>query len=326
MARAAAALRKARDVGGPKCVAMSAVLAADPTTGHVAVPLCGITGRGPLSFPVYLRTASDALVLYRDQGAQIAEDQVDRLFEEGVREFWIRGADRAAYLHRVEHSLGEILNDKRASVERRADVLHGVALTIAEESLQGRLSRESVTRSQRMLVSASSLLLRESCAFGAMRALLGASESLAQHSVTTAFLAMGLARHALSADAATVAMAGLAGLLHDTGRIGHEHVANDPDHAQRGYVTLRSLGLSPEVCAAALSHHERHDGSGHPQRLRGAAIPSIARVVGLVDAFDEVYSAQPTKLRVFDALRSLAEAWQGCFDASLSATFVKLFR
>ncbi len=279
-----------------------------------------------LNFPVYLRTASDAMVLYRDQGSQIAEDQVERLFQEGVRDFWIRGEDRGAYLHRIECSLGEILNDKRASVERRADVLHGVALTVAEESLQGRLDREGVVRAQRMIVCASSLLLRETHAFGAMRALLGASDSLAQHSVTTAFLAMGLARQALSFDAATVAMAGLAGLLHDTGRIGHEDVGDDAEHAQRGEAALRHLGLAPDVCAAAKAHHERHDGSGSPHGLRDCSIPPIARVVGLVDAFDEVYSAQPTKLRVFDALRVLADTWSGGFDPNLSTTFVKLFR
>ena len=307
---------------------MAAGLAAEttPSQAQLAVPLCGISGRGALTFPVYLRTASDTLVLYRDASAHIAEDQVERLYQEGVREFWIRGADRSAYLHRIERSLSEVLADRRAPIERRAGVLHGVALTIAEESLQGRLDREGIGRAQRMLVSASSLVLREQGAFAAMRSMLTASDSLSQHSVTTAFLSMGLARTVVSSDAATVSMAGLAGLFHDVGRVGYEQAGHDPDHAQRGFALLKQFGLPPEVCAAALSHHERHDGSGYPQTLRGAAIHPIARVVGIVDAFDEVYSEQKGRSGVFETLRALAEMWRGCFEPTAAMQFVKLFR
>ncbi len=290
------------------------------------MPLCGIAGRGPLTFPVFLRTASATLVLYRDASAKIADDQVDRLFQEGVREFWVREQDRAAYLHRVESSLAEVLADRRATVAHRADVLHGVAVTIADELLQGRVDRDGVARAQRMLVSASGMLLRESGAFAAVRAMLGASDSLAQHSVKVAFLAMGLARHALSAEPATVVQAGLAGMFHDIGSVGHEDAGHDPDHAQRGFALLKQLGLSGEIAAAAQSHHERWDGSGYPHALRGATIPPLARVVGIVDAFDEVYSSQQEHVRVFDALRALAEAWKGCFEGPLAAHFVKLFR
>ncbi len=305
---------------------MSAASAPATAQGHRAVPLCGIAGRGPLTFPVFLCTASATLVLYRDASAKIDDDQVDRLFQEGVREFWVRDEDRAAYLHRVETSLSEVLSDRRATVARRADVLHGVATTIADEVLHGPVDRAGIVRAQRMLVAASGLVLREQGAFAAVRAMLGASESLARHSVSISFLSMGLARHALSADPATVVQAGLAGMFHDIGSIGHEDAGHDPDHAQRGFAMLKQLGMPAEIAVAAQSHHERWDGSGYPQALRTGAIPPLARVVGLCDAFDEVYSAQQERVRVFDALAVLAEAWRGCFDANLAASFVKLFR
>jgi len=305
---------------------MSAASAPATAQSHRAVPLCGIAGRGPLTFPVFLRTASATLVLYRDASAKIADDQVDRLFQEGVREFWVREQDRAAYLHRVEASLSSVLADRRATVERRADVLHGVATTIADEVLQGRVDRAGIVRAQRMLVSASSLVLREQGAFAAVRAMLGASESLSRHSVSISFLAMGLARHALSADPATLVQAGLAGMFHDIGSVGHEDAGHDPDHAQRGFALLKQLGMPAEIAIAAQSHHERWDGSGYPQALRSTAIPPLARIVGIADAFDEVYSAQKERVRVFDALRALAEAWKGCFDGPLAAHFVTMFR
>ena len=253
---------------------MAAGIATETRLGHLPVPLCGLAGRGPLQFPLYLRTTAETLVLYRDTNAQFAEDQLERLFQEGVRELYIRPTDRGVYLHRVEVGLAEILNDKRASVERRADVLHGVAAMVADEVLSQRLDRDGLQRVQRMLVGASSLVLREKGAFGALRGMLGASQSLSQHSVSVSFLTMGLARQVMGADPTTMVHAGLGGMFHDIGRVGNEDLDHDPDHTERGYQTLRQLGLPVEVAQVALSHHERWDGTGFPQMLRGQAIPA----------------------------------------------------
>jgi HD-GYP domain-containing protein (c-di-GMP phosphodiesterase class II) len=43
----------------------------------------------------------------------------------------------------------------------------------------------------------------------------------------------------------------------------------------------------------ALSHHERWDGGGYPQRLAGAAIPLEARIVGLADVLDALTHRRP---------------------------------
>lgn len=305
---------------------MAAGIATESKLGHLPVPLCGLAGRGPVLFPLYLRTSADTLVLYRDTNAQVGEDQLDRLFQEGVRELYIRPADREAYLRRVESGLAEILADKRATVERRADVLHGVSTMVAEEVMSRRLDKDGLQRVQRMMVGASSLMVREKAAFGALRSLMSASHSLAQHSVTVSFLSMGLARQMLSSDPTTLVHAGLAGMFHDIGRIGHEDLDHDPDHTERGHQTLRSFGLPPEVAEVALAHHERWDGTGFPRMLRGNAIPPLARLVGIVDVFDEVYSSQRTPVGVFDALRILAEAYRGCFEDRMAVHFVKLFR
>lgn len=95
-----------------------------------------------------------------------------------------------------------------------------------------------------------------------------------------------------------VQLAGLAALLHDVGKIGvTDAVLNKPgrllpeerlliqSHVRLGHDLLESVPGLREVAGAVLYHHEWYDGSGYPDGLSGDAIPRVARIVGVVDAF-----------------------------------------
>jgi two-component system response regulator RpfG len=107
-----------------------------------------------------------------------------------------------------------------------------------------------------------------------------------------------------------VRMLELAAPLHDIGKIGvpdaillkrghlsTEETAVMRKHPQIGYEILRDsqsrfVQLGAEV---ALHHHERWDGSGYPDGLRGAEIPICARIVAVADVFDALISERPYK-------------------------------
>ena len=290
------------------------------------VPVEGLAAESPLPFPLYLQTAERQWVLYRDTSTQLNADHIGRLLSEGVEKLYIRAADRHSYFRRVEHQLDDVLKDKRVPIERRADVLHGVAVEMATDLLARAPDRAGVARAQKVLLATSGLLLREQKGFQAVRRLLRQGGELTTHSLTVGFLAMGLARHVLAADPAVLLMAGLAGLLHDVGRVGRSNGEHDPEHARRGYDQLRRLDVPDAVCEAAWCHHERFDGSGFPRGLKGEEIPEMARVIGLCNTFDKVYSGQQPRVSVFDALRILAQAYRGCFEDRLAQGFVTLFR
>jgi putative two-component system response regulator len=111
----------------------------------------------------------------------------------------------------------------------------------------------------------------------------------------------------------------LGGELHDIGKIGtREDILNKPGpltpeefqhikaHAPLGERILTPfLGGSPIVLRIVRSHHERMDGSGFPDALRGDQIPFEARIVAVVDAFDAM-----TTNRAYRQPRTPAEAIQ----------------
>ena len=102
-----------------------------------------------------------------------------------------------------------------------------------------------------------------------------------------------------------------AGLLHDIGKIGtpetilRKEGRLDPEerrimeqHSEVGGRILGGIRKLQTLCQAVVHHHERPDGRGYPSGLRGEAIPLLARIVGLADAFDAMTSNRPYRPRL----------------------------
>ncbi|MCV6623124.1 MAG: HD-GYP domain-containing protein [Cellvibrionaceae bacterium] len=80
-----------------------------------------------------------------------------------------------------------------------------------------------------------------------------------------------------------------------------------------------------EVLAIIKSHHERFDGSGYPEGLTGADIPLLARVAGLVDAYDAMITPRPYAPGVssYDAVQELIKSKGVLFQDALVEQFVQ---
>jgi diguanylate cyclase (GGDEF)-like protein/putative nucleotidyltransferase with HDIG domain len=121
------------------------------------------------------------------------------------------------------------------------------------------------------------------------------------HSEAVGRLAAGVARR-LGLDRDDQDLVELAGRLHDLGKVAipdeilEKAGPLDPDerhvlerHPVLGANMLESLGLV-NIAGWVLHHHERWDGSGYPERLRGDAIPLVARILAAAEAYDAMVS------------------------------------
>ncbi len=305
---------------------MGAISTSAAQQTYTAVPLHGLVGSEAVPFALYLRTGPATWVLYKPAKDFLDEGHLGQLRAEGVQQLYIRDEDRAGYYRRVEADLGTILREKSAPLHGRAEVLLGVAGDVADALLAASPSEEQVRRANHVMMETSSLLLREGQGFQAVRRMLQVGPRLAQHSLTVAMLSMGLARGATTSDPTTLTAIGLAGLLHDVGRAGSEDAEDDPQHAARGADQLRKLGLPEVVVEAARAHHEVREGAAPDAGSCDDVTLEGVRIVALADLFEEVYRAHQPHAGVFDALRILAQGYQGRFDDRLARRLVKLFR
>ena len=94
-----------------------------------------------------------------------------------------------------------------------------------------------------------------------------------------------------------------AGLLHDVGKIRIPvEVINNPGtlsdeefeqikiHPVTSYHILKDIFDDPNIKNGAKFHHERYDGTGYPNGLKGENIPEVARIIGVADSYDAMAS------------------------------------
>ena len=79
-------------------------------------------------------------------------------------------------------------------------------------------------------------------------------------------------------------------VLNKVGRLTDEEYAEMKSHVTRGAEILKDFTLVEHVEEGTRYHHERYDGRGYPNGLKGNEIPLFARIIGVADAFDAMTS------------------------------------
>jgi putative nucleotidyltransferase with HDIG domain len=137
----------------------------------------------------------------------------------------------------------------------------------------------------------------------------------AGHSRRVQQLSLALGRE-LGLSQAELDLLGHAALFHDIGKLAiPDSILLKPasltpeewgimqGHAEEGARIIDRLGFLQDAVPAIRHHHERFDGTGYPQRLRGEEIPLGARIIHVADALDSMLTT-----RIYRAARSVDEA------------------
>lgn len=158
------------------------------------------------------------------------------------------------------------------------------------------------------------------------------------HSVSVCALLVAFCR-SRKLDADTTWQAGLGGLLHDTGKaLIPDHILNKPGrlteeefdivrrHPRDGYdILCKSADIGPIPLDITLHHHERHDGSGYPDRQGAGAISELAQMAAIVDVYDAITADRCYHKGVSagEALRKIHEWSKFHFNPAFTQDFMR---
>ena len=205
-----------------------------------------------------------------------------------------------------------------------ADVRMGKALDIDSAKIMVSEISESVMANSTALISIARLK--------------NANEYTYMHSVAVCALMIASAKE-LGLNQAQCREAGIAGLLHDIGKVSIPNVIINKTgplteqevrlirtHPEKGYSLLKEqYNVSPGVLDVCLHHHEKIDGSGYPKGLKGDQISTLTKIAAVCDVYDAITSDRPYKAgwKPAEAMKKMAQ-WEGHFDPRIFQLFVKV--
>jgi putative nucleotidyltransferase with HDIG domain len=321
------------------------IATADLRTGMFLEELCGSWMDHPFWRAKFTVRTPGELAQIRSSG--VVEVWIDTGKGQDVADGLVRAGDRERVLQVAQDWVAEVAAEQPAPVvsadpalelARAARQVHAARERVAAMFATARMGALQDVRAARELAGeVTASVARHPSALISLARLKRADDYTFMHSVAVSALMVALAR-TLELSEEQQNEAGLAGLLHDVGKVRVPlTILNKPGsldsaewaqmnrHPQIGAeIVAQADGMTPAVLDAIRHHHEKFDGSGYPQGLAGTGIPELARMAVVCDVYDAVTSERPYKSgwQPTQAIRKMAE-WEGHFDTRIFRAFVK---
>jgi HD-GYP domain-containing protein (c-di-GMP phosphodiesterase class II) len=166
----------------------------------------------------------------------------------------------------------------------------------------------------------------------------GAAEKASMHAMNVGIVSLLMGR-CFGFSAEEIQDLGVGAMLHDIGklelplRLRHPEDNFSPselrvyeEHVEMGLVQAKRMGLSAGATAVIAQHHEHADGSGFPTGLNSDRMTMAARIVALVNRYDNLCNPRlPARaLTPHEALSLLFAQGRSKFDTSILGAFIKM--
>ncbi len=160
------------------------------------------------------------------------------------------------------------------------------------------------------------------------------------HSERVALLAERLA-YEMNLEQKQIELTHIAAHLHDLGKIGiPDSILNKPgrlteeefkimqEHSVKGFEILSKVQSLHHIANIVKHHHERYDGKGYPDGLKGKEIPLMSRIIAVADSFDAMTSTRPyrRKLEIDEAVLELEEHAKDQFDPAVIKVMINIYQ
>jgi HD-GYP domain-containing protein (c-di-GMP phosphodiesterase class II) len=171
-----------------------------------------------------------------------------------------------------------------------------------------------------------------------IRLVSGGGDRNATHALNVAVISMLIGR-TLGLGAQEMEDIGLGALMHDAGKLevvdrcrhaddgfSSAELAAYRDHVAKGVTLGTRMGLSPGALAVLAQHHEHADGTGFPHRLNGDRMTIAARIVAIVNRYDNLCNpgSRAQAVTPHEAVAMLFAQGRLRFDASVLGAFIRM--
>jgi putative nucleotidyltransferase with HDIG domain len=260
-------------------------------------------------------------------------------FDEGVRDSLVNKGVTKVYIE--NHAVDVHVNSNRKlkkDVDKKSKEIYGSASGIVEDLLKNP-STENIQKSKDMVNGILDEILEDEKVFSSLLKVTSYDYYTYSHCVNVSVYALGLGKY-LGLSEQDLAVLGQAAILHDIGkskidpkiinkkdRLTDEEYDKIKEHPKYGYELMSKYkGTDERILFGIRHHHEKFDGKGYPDKLKGNEIHLFAQIVAIADIFDALTTRRSYKeaMTSFEAFKLMRDKMMGAFDQKLFNSFVML--
>lgn len=310
----------------------------DGETSYFPVHVASLRIDSVIGFDLYFRPGPDQpMVLYAERHIPFTEEKRARLATGHVSVLYIDSLQEDHYHRYLERNLPQILADPAIPVQDKTDILYSSAQGAVKEILENPENPAAFQRSQEIVTDTVHFIFNEQTAFHEFVRATSYDYFTYTHSVNVCVFGLALAIRAGFTEPEFLHDFGNGLLMHDIGKCRVDpRILNAPgkltndqwvklkQHPIYGQEILSRTGHGgPVALEVVRHHHERLDGTGYPDRLRGQELSPWVRMACIVDVFDAMTTNRSFQraLPTFDALKRMRFE----LGAGLDQEFFRLF-
>lgn len=275
-------------------------------------------------------------ILYCDETKVFSQDKISGLIKNKIEYLYIRKQDLKIYSKYLEPCLKKVTENDVIGSAAKAKIVYDVAKSIMEDLFCEPRSGVPVGRVKNWVSTTVDMIMREKHA-SPLIDILSYDYYTYTHSVNVAVLGL-LFSKCLGLKLEDINAFGIGLLLHDVGkthidadilnkkgRLTDEEFEKIKMHVELGTKMLsRAGGIEEASFFPVMQHHEKNNGKGYPQGLRGSAIHQYGKMASIIDVYDALTTRRPycDARKPFTALKIMRDEMGGSFDKKLFTEFI----
>jgi HD-GYP domain-containing protein (c-di-GMP phosphodiesterase class II) len=262
----------------------------------------------------------------------------DTIADSGFEYFYILKEDQKNFHHLIENFIGMTLEDPQIPLTDKANLIYNCAANVMADVFADPRSGKNLTRVQHLTSNIIQFALSDQSSIPCLLKLSSHDYYTFTHCLNVAVFSIGLWQTICPDRRDSLQQFALGCILHDIGKSQiDDAILNKPGrltadefaimkrHPQYGY-ELMAGEVSEIALDVILHHHEKHDGRGYPEGLRGVEISDIAKMAAIADVYDALTTkrAYAEARDPFKAMLTMKQEMVGHFEQEKFISFIHL--
>ena len=257
---------------------------------------------------LYIRMSSGKDVLVFKAGSRFEQERLDKYMDKNITHLYVSFEDLKKICDAVVSFAEAGISQRFLDITKKAFLLQNATSSVYRSFETIGIELDSFQAATKTADAVLEMINTDYDILSMFEILHSADHHLAGHGVACSILSPVIGYEMGFQRPGTMKLLALGGFMHDIGksqvsqevldkplaRLNAEEIKEYQRHCLRGAEMLKSLRLkSDDLVAIVFQHHERNDGSGYPQRLRGPKIHPLAKIVGLASEFLNMVMPNP---------------------------------